>query len=165
MSDLKKIKVIVKNYNVQAEGDLDALYSRVRLEDEKGQTFYFKQVVVPKYLNLHGAFVSEVSRVWYYKHLSKQSIIILAFEKNSGKIEYDLEDIRIIARSTVLKGIVFSIASVPAAIIAATATFGVGLLLIPVGMWYGYRNIFKLPSMLSRKRLLSDFAHHGIAVR
>ena len=42
MSDLKKIKVIVKNYNVQAEGDLDALYSRVRLEDEKGQTFYFK---------------------------------------------------------------------------------------------------------------------------
>ena len=34
MSDLKKIKVVVKNYDVQGSGDLDALYSRVRLEDE-----------------------------------------------------------------------------------------------------------------------------------
>lgn len=165
MADLEKNTVTIKNYDVQERGDLDALYSRVRLEDEEGNTFYFKQVVVPKYLKIHGAMATEVPRTWYFKRTSKKSIVVLAFENRDGKVEFDLDDIRLIARATVLKGIVFSIGSIPAAIIAATATFGLGLIILPMGIWYGYRNIFKLPGMLSRKRLLSDFAQHGIVVR
>ena len=57
MADLEKITVTIKNYDVQERGDLDALYSRVRLEDEQGNTFYFKKVIVPKYLKTHGAMV------------------------------------------------------------------------------------------------------------
>ncbi|MEB3438067.1 hypothetical protein U8291_13690 [Pseudomonas sp. A2] len=165
MADLEKITVTIKNYDVKALGDLDALYTRVRLEDAGGDTFYFKEVVVPKYLKNHGAMVTDVSRTWYFKRLSKRAIVVLAFEAKNGKVEYDLDDIRLIAKSTVLKGVVFSIASIPAAIIAATATYGLGLVILPMGIWYGYRNIFKLPAMLSRKKLLSDFAEHGIAVR
>lgn len=165
MADLEKITVTIKNYDVQERGDLDALYSRVRLEDEQGNTFYFKNIVVPKYLKTHGAMATEVPRTWYFKRNSKKSIVVLAFENRDGKVEFDLDDIRLIARATVLKGIVFSIGSIPAAIVAATATFGLGLIILPMGIWYGYRNIFKLPSMLSRKRLLSDFAQHGIVVR
>ncbi|MCF5691567.1 hypothetical protein GIV23_13940 [Pseudomonas sp. PA-1-2A] len=165
MADLEKITVTIKNYDVQERGDLDALYSRVRLEDEEGNTFYFKNIVVPKYLKTHGAMATEVPRTWYFKRTSKKSIVVLAFENRDGKVEFDLDDIRLIARATVLKGIVFSIGSIPAAIVAATATFGLGLIILPMGIWYGYRNIFKLPSMLSRKRLLSDFAQHGIVVR
>jgi hypothetical protein len=165
MADLEKITVTIKNYDVQERGDLDALYSRVRLEDEQGNTFYFKKVVVPKYLKTHGAMATEVPRTWYFKRTSKKSIVVLAFENRDGKVEFDLDDIRLIARATVLKGVVFSIGSIPAAIIAATATFGLGLIILPMGIWYGYRNIFKLPGMLSRKRLLSDFAQHGIVVR
>ncbi|OYT77468.1 hypothetical protein [Pseudomonas sp. PGPPP2] len=165
MADLEKITVTIKNYDVQAQGDLDALYSRVRLEDEKGETFYFKQVVVPKYLKIHGAMATEIPRTWYFKRVSKKTIVVLAFENKSGKVEYDLDDIRLIARSTILRGVVFSLGSIPAAIIAATATFGLGLVIMPMGLWYGYRNIFKLPAMLSRKTLLSDFAKHGINVR
>lgn len=165
MADLEKITVTIKKYDVQERGDLDALYSRVRLEDEQGNTFYFKNVVVPKYLKIHGAMATEVPRTWYFKRTSKKSIVVLAFESRDGKIEFDLDDIRLIARATVLKGIVFSIGSIPAAIVAATATFGLGLIILPMGIWYGYRNIFKLPGMLSRKRLLSDFAQHGIVVR
>jgi len=165
MADLEKITVTIKNYDVQEQGDLDALYSRVRLEDENGETFYFKKVVVPKYLKIHGAMATEIPRTWYFKRTSKKSIVVLAFENKNGKVEYDLDDIRLIARSTVLKGVVFSLGSIPAAIIAATATFGLGLVIMPMGLWYGYRNIFKLPAMLSRKTLLSDFAKHGINVR
>ena len=165
MADLEKITVTIKNNDVQAQGDLDALYSRVRLEDENGETFYFKQVVVPKYLKIHGAMATETPRTWYFKRVSKKTIVVLAFENKNGKVEYDLDDIRLIARSTVLKGVVFSLGSIPAAIIAATATFGLGLVIMPMGLWYGYRNIFKLPAMLSRKTLLSDFAKHGINVR
>lgn len=165
MADLEKITMKIKNFDMKAAGDLDALYTRVRLEDAQGNTFYFKEVVVPKYLKIHGAMATEVPSTWYFKRTSKKSIVILAFESKNGKVEYDLEDIRLIARSTVLKGVVFSIASVPAAIIAATATFGIGLIIFPMGIWYGYRNIFKLPGMLSRKRIISDFAQHGIIVR
>lgn len=165
MSDLKKIRVVVRNYDLQGSGDMDALYSRVRLEDEDGKTFYFKQVVVPKYLKQHGAMVTDVPRIWYYKHVTKKAIIVVAFENNSGKVEHDLSDLQLIARSTVIKGVLMSIAAIPMGIIVGTATFGLGLILIPVGFWYGYRNIFKLPAMLSRKRILSDFAAHGITVR
>ena len=165
MADLEKLTVTIKNYHVHAQGDLDALYSRVRLEDANGETFYFKQVVVPKYLKIHGAMATETPRTWYFKRISKKTIVVLAFENKSGKVEYDLDDIRLIARSTILRGVVFSLGSIPAAIIAATATFGLGLVIMPMGLWYGYRNIFKLPAMLSRKTLLSDFAKHGINVR
>ncbi|TDK53924.1 hypothetical protein [Pseudomonas moraviensis] len=165
MADLEKITVTIKNFDVKALSDLDTLYTRVRLEDSQGNTFYFAEVVVPKYLKNHGAMTTDVSRTWYFKRISKKSIVVLAFEGKNGKVEYDLDDIRLIARTTVLKGVVFSIASIPAAIIAATATFGLGLIIIPIGLWYGYRNVFKLPRMLSRKRILNDFAQHGIVVR
>lgn len=39
MSGLKRIKIVVKNYDLQTTEDLDELYNRVSLEDEEGQTF------------------------------------------------------------------------------------------------------------------------------
>lgn len=165
MSDLKKMTVVVKNFNLRASGDVDALYSRVRLEDEEGKTFYFKEVVVPKYLSDKGALRTDTPKTWYFKHLGKKSIIVVAFENMHGKVEYDLGDMRLIVRSTVVKGVLYSIGSIPGGFIAATATFGLGLVLIPWGIWYGYQNIFKVPAMLSRKRLLADFSHHGVHVK
>ncbi|WP_313326069.1 hypothetical protein [Pseudomonas qingdaonensis] len=165
MSELKKMTVVIKNYDVQALSDLDALYGRVRLEDEHGKTRYFKEVVMLKYLKGHGAMVLDTPRVWYYKHTSKTSIIVVAVQKGNGKVEYDLDDIRLIARSTVLKGILVSIAAIPMGVIAATATFGVGLVIIPMCFWYGYRNVFKLPKMLSRKALVNELSAFGVSVQ
>ncbi|WP_457792980.1 hypothetical protein [Pseudomonas syringae] len=165
MSDLKKMTVVVKNFNLGASGNIDALYNRVRLEDEEGSTFYFKEVVVPKYLSDKGALRTDTPRTWYFKHLGKKSIIIIAFENKHGKIEYDLGDMQLIVRSTVIKGILYSLGSIPGGFIAATATFGIGLALIPWGMWFGYQNIVKVPAMLSQKRLLEDFSKYGIVVK
>ncbi|WP_236166806.1 hypothetical protein [Pseudomonas fulva] len=165
MSDLKKLTLTVKNYDAQGSGDLDALYRRVRYEDELGNTLYFKEVVMLKYLAKHGALANDVPRNWYYKHASKKSIIVVAFEKPGGKVECDLDDLRIIARSTLVKGVVVSLAAVPAGLIAATATFGVGLVIIPIFLWYGYRNIFKLPKMLGRKTLVDEFSQFGVTLR
>ncbi len=162
MSDLTKMKVVVKNYkDFEGEG-LDRLYKRVRLEDPAGNTFYFKHVVVPKYLQSKGAFAHDVPRTWYFKRLAKNSIIIIAFETSTGKVEYDLDDLRDIARSTVFKGVVYGLGSIPAGLIVATATFGLGLLIIPFGLWFGYRFVFKVPGMLSRNTLRNDLAGHGV---
>lgn len=165
MSDLKKVTLTIKNFDLQASGDLDALYSMVRCEDDQGNTIHFKEVVMLDYLKRHGAMVTDTPRTWFYKHVGKKSIILVAFEKSSGKVEYDLDHMRLVARSTILKGVVFGVAAIPAGVIMATATYGLGLLFIPFGFYYSYRNIFKFPKMLRRKTLVNDLASHGVVVR
>lgn len=165
MSELKKITVTVKNYDLQASGDLDALYRNVRYEDEEGRTSYFKEVVMLNYLKKHGAIVTDARCTWYYKHLSKKSIVLVAFEKNNGKVEYDLEHMRVVARSSVIKGIIFAAAAIPAGLVIATATYGVGLVFIPVGFFYAYRSAFKIPGLLRRKTLVRELAGYGVVVR
>lgn len=165
MSDLKKMTLTIKNFDLRASGDLDALYSRVRCEDDQGITFHFKEVVMLDYLKRHGAMVTDTPRTWFYKHVGKKSIILVAFEKSDGKVEYDLDHMRLVARSTILKGVVFGVAAIPAGVIMATATYGLGLLFIPFGFYYSYRNIFKFPKMLRRKTLVNDLVLHGVVVR
>lgn len=109
--------------------------------------------------------VTDKPRTWYFKHLSKKEIVLVAFEKSDGKVEYDLDHMRLVARSTLIKGIIFALGAIPAGIIVATATYGVGLLVILAGFYYGYRHAFKVPAMLSRKTLVNDLAAHGIVVR
>ena len=165
MSDLKKMTLTVKNYNFKASGDLDALYDQVRCEDSEGNTFHFKEVVMLAYLKRHGAMVTDTPRIWYYKHLNKKSIILIAIEKSNGKVEYDIDQVRRVARSTILKGLVYGVAAVPAGVIIATATYGFGLLFIPYAFYLSYRNIFKFPKMLRRQTLVNDLAAHGVVVR
>ena len=147
MSDLKKMTLTVKNYNLKASSDIDALYDQVRCEDSEGKTFHFKEVAMLDYLKRHGAIVTDSPRTWYYKHLNKKSIVLVAFEKGNGKVEYDLDHMRLVG------------------LIIATATYGVGLLFIPVCFFYSYRSLFKIPKMLRCKTLVDDLATHGIVVR
>lgn len=165
MTDLKKMTLTVKNYNLKASGDLDALYSQVRCEDGEGKTFHFNEVVMLGYLKRHGAIVTDVPVTWYYKHLNKKSIVLVAFEKANRKVEYDLDHMQQVAKSSVVKGVVFALAAIPAGLIIGTATYGVGLLFIPVAFFYAYRSIFKIPGMLRRKTLVNDLAIHGVVVQ
>ncbi|NQD78273.1 hypothetical protein LOY42_13750 [Pseudomonas sp. B21-023] len=165
MSNLRKMIATIKNYDVVGRGDLDGAYTRVRLEDEQGKTFYIKQLAVPEYLRRHGALVTDSPRTWYVKQLTKKLTVVVACESSKGKVEYDLDDLSRMARAAVIKGILATVAAVPAGIIIATATFGIGLVFIPMALYYAYVNIFKLGAKLSRKRLLSDFEQHGITVR
>lgn len=165
MSDLKKMTLTVKNYNLKASGDLDAVYDQVRCEDVEGRTFHFKEVAMVDYLKRHGALVLDSPRTWYYKHLGKKSIVLIAVEKSNGKVEYDLDNLRQVAKSSILKGILMAVAAVPGGIIIATATYGLGLLFIPFALYYAYRGVFKIPAMLRRKTLVDDLAAYGVVVR
>lgn len=165
MSDLKKMTLTVKNYNLKASGDLDAVYDQVRCEDVEGRTFHFKEVAMVDYLKRHGALVLDSPRTWYYKHLGKKSIVLIAVEKSNGKVEYDLDNLRQVAKSSILKGILMAVAAVPGGIIIATATYGLGLLFIPFALYYAYRGVFKIPAMLRRNTLVDDLAAHGVVVR
>ncbi|MGY2190868.1 hypothetical protein [Pseudomonas pergaminensis] len=165
MSDLKKMTLIVKNYNLRASSDLDALYEQVKCEDAQGNTFHFKEVAMVDYLRRHGALVTDSPRTWYYKHLGKNSIVLIAIEKTNGKVEYDLDNMRQVAKSSILKGILMALAAVPAGVVIGVATYGIGLLFIPAAFYYAYRGVFKIPGMLRRKTLVDELAGHGIIVR
>jgi len=165
MPDLKKIELTVKNYNVKNSADIDTLYSQVRCEESLGKTFYFKEVCMLDYLKRHGAIVTDKPRTWYYKHLNKKTIVLVAFKKADGKVEYDLDHLRQIAKSSILKGIIFAVAAIPAGLIIATPTFGIGLLFTPVCLFYAYRSLFKIPRMLRRDTLVNELAAHGLIVQ
>lgn len=165
MSGLKRIELTIKNYNVKNSAEIDTLYSQVRCDDSEGKTFYFKEVCMLDYLKRHGAIVTDKPRTWYYKHLNKKSIVLVAFQKADGKVEYDLDHLRQVAKSSILKGIVFAVAAIPAGLIIATATFGIGLLFTPVCLFYAYRSLFKIPRMLRRSTLVNELAAHGVVVQ
>jgi len=109
--------------------------------------------------------VTDKPRTWYYKHLSKKMIVLVAVQKEDGKVEYDLDHMRLIARTSLVKGIMYSLGSIPAGLVVAMATYGLGLLFIPWGIYYGYKHIFKVLAMLSRKNLVNDLAAHGVVAR
>jgi hypothetical protein len=164
MSDLKKVTVTVKNYEFHSSQDCARLYKKVRLLDESGKIFYYKNLIIPKYLEGRGAFASDVSRTWYIKNINKSAVVLVAFETKGGTVEYDLDEVRQLSRSGFWAGVFIGVASIPAGIVIATATFGAGLLLIPFGLYQAYKQIFRIPAILSRKRLLEDFSQLGVIV-
>lgn len=164
MSDLKKITVTVKNYDSHASQAAATLYKKVRLLDESGKIFYYKDLIVPRYLERKGAMAQDVPRTWFIKHIGKSAVVVVAFETKSGMVEYDLDEVRDLARSGFVAGVVYGVLAIPAGFIAGIGTFGLGLAIIPMGLYFSYRNIFKIPAMLSRKQLLDDLSSHGVEV-
>lgn len=75
----------VKNYNLKASSDLDALYDQVRCENADGRTFHFKEVVMVDYLKRHGALVMDSTRTWHYKNLGKNLSSLLLWRKTTAK--------------------------------------------------------------------------------
>lgn len=164
MSELKKITVTVKNFEFHSSQECARLYKKVRLLDESGKILYYKNLIIPKYLERHGAFAADVPRTWFVKSIHKSAVVLVAFETLNGTIEYDLDEIRQLSRSGFWAGVMIGVASIPAGIVISFATFGAGLLLIPFGLYQAYKQVFRIPAILSRKRLIQDFSGLGITV-
>lgn len=164
MSDLKKVTVTVKNFESSSSDDYARLYKKVRLLDSSGKNVYFKNLIVPKYLERRGAFAQDVLRTWYIKSVHKSAVVLVAFETQNGTVEYDLDEVRNLSRRGLWWGVLIGIAAIPAGCIVAIATYGVGLALIPFAFYQAYMQIFKIPARLSREQLLQDFSQYGIRV-
>lgn len=164
MSDLMKLTVTVKNFDSSSSDDYARLYKKVRLLDSSGKNIYFKNLIIPKYLERRGAFAQDVSRIWYVKNVHRSAVVLVAFETQKGTVEYDLDEVRNLSRRGLWWGVLVGIAAIPAGCIVALATYGVGLALIPMFLYQAYTQVFRIPSRLSRKQLLQDFSQHGIRV-
>lgn len=164
MSDLKKVTVTVKNFESSSADDYARLYKKVRLLDLSGKNVYFKNLIIPKYLERRGAFAQDVSRTWYVKNIHRSAVVLVAFETQRGTVEYDLDEVRNLSRRGFWSGVLLGIAAIPAGCIVAVATYGLGLALIPLFLYQAYTQVFRIPSRLSRKQLLQDFSQCGIKV-
>ncbi|SDX38611.1 hypothetical protein SAMN05444064_119117 [Pseudomonas syringae] len=105
MSELKKVTVTVKNFESSSADDYARLYKKVRLLDESGKNIYFKNLIIPKYLERRGAFVPDTPRTWFVKNVHKSAVVLVAFETQSGKIEYDLDEVRGLSRRGFWSGV------------------------------------------------------------
>lgn len=164
MSELKKVTVTVKNFESSSTDDYARLYKKVRLLDESGKNVYFKNLIIPKYLERRGAFAQDIPRTWFVKNIHKSAVVLVAFETQSGTVEYDLDEVRGLSRRGFWSGVVIGIAAIPAGVIVAIATYGLGLALIPFMLYQAYSQVFRIPARLGRNQLLQDFSHHGINV-
>ena len=164
MSELKKVVVVVRNSRYDDSTPSMTMYENVRVENEQGKTVYYKKLVVPAYLKKHGAVVEGMPRIWFIKNISKKVTVLLAYQKPDGKIEYDLDEIKLMSRGSYVTGLKFALAAVPASVVVAVATYGVGLLIFPLFAYYAYRSLLTVPAMLSHKTLSQDFSKFGVSI-
>lgn len=164
MSQMRKIVVVVRNYKDSARGNSATLYKRVRAEDESGATIYFKDLLIPDYINKKGAFSKDVPRTWFVKETSRNVTVVLGFKNNSGEFFYDSDEVKGIMRAARVQGIMFAVGAVPAGVIVGIATYGLGLLITPWLLFLAYRFFFKIPSVLGGKTLQRDFEKFGIKI-
>lgn len=164
MSQMRKLVMTVRNYKDSARGNSATLYKRVRAEDESGATIYFKDLLIPDYLNKKGAFSKDIQRTWFVKETSRNMTVVVGFKNSSGEFFYDSDEVKGIARAARVQGVMFGAAAVPAGIIVGIATYGVGLLITPWLLFLAYRFFFKIPSVLGHKTLQQEFQDFGIKI-
>lgn len=165
MPELKKMKVVIKNSVYNVSDATATSYDRVRVEDEQGQTHYFKNLIVPSYVKGKGAVIDGMPRLWYLKEIKKGVHVLVAYETPAGSLEYDFDEIRVIARSSFVMGLKFAVLAVPAGVIVGVATYGLGLLLMPWIAYSAYKHLFKVPATLSQKTLIDEFSRLGVVVQ
>ncbi len=164
MSQMRKIVVTVRNHKDSETGNSSTFYKRVRAEDESDNTIYFKGLLVPNYIDRKGAYNKDVPRTWFVKSTSKKITVVVGFENSRGEFFFDGDEIKEVVRGARVQGLIFAVAAVPASVIVAIATYGLGLLLMPVFFYYAYRFFFKIPAILSHKTLQRDFQEFGIKI-
>ncbi len=164
MSELKKVTVTVKNFESSSADEYARLYKKVRMLDEDGKIIYYKNLIIPKYLERHGAFARDIPRTWFVKSVHRSAVVVVAFETQNGTVEYDFDEIRNLSRRGFWSGVLIGVAAIPAGVIVAIATYGLGLALIPFMLYQAYSQTLRIPARLSRKQLLQDFSQHGINV-
>jgi len=164
MSQMRKIVVTVRNHKDSDTGNSSTLYQRVRAEDESGNTIYFKALLIPDYIRKKGAYDKDVPRTWFVKETSKKITVVVGFENSRGEFFFDADEVKEVTRGARVQGLIFAVAAVPASVIIAIATYGLGLLLMPVLFFLAYRFFFKIPAILSHKTLQRDFQEFGIKI-
>ena len=164
MSQMRKIVVTVRNHKDSETGNSSTFYKRVRAEDESGNTIYFKGLLVPNYIGRKGAYNKDVPRTWFVKSTSKKITVVVGFENSKGEFFFDADEIKEVTRGARVQGLIYAVAAVPASVIVAIATYGLGLLLLPVFLFYAYRFFFRIPAILSHKTLQRDFEEFGIKI-
>lgn len=95
---MKKVTVTVKNFESSSGDEYARLYKKVRMVDEAGKIIYYKNLIIPKYLERHGAFARDIPRTWFVKSVYRSAVLVVAFETPNGTVEYDFDEIRNVSR-------------------------------------------------------------------
>ncbi|KJZ67265.1 hypothetical protein [Pseudomonas fluorescens] len=159
MSDIKKVALTIENFVVEPTGSGEfSMYKRVRVSNTSGETQYFKTLFVPNHVRK--AISKGKTGTFYIADLHKGKVFcVLAYEDAAGS-RFDIDELKDIAKALRMTGMYFFGAGTLASFLGIIA-YGIGLILFPFVLYFGWLSLVKMPGKLKAERVLSGLKSLG----
>jgi hypothetical protein len=159
MSDMQKATLTIENFVVEPTGSGEFnMYKRVRVTNASGETQYFKTLFVPNHVNK--AISKGKTGTFYIADLHKGKVsCALAYEDAAGS-RFDIDELKDISKSLRLTGMYFWGAGTLASFLGIIA-YGIGLILFPFVLYFGWIYFVKMPAKLKPEKVLSGLKSLG----
>lgn len=159
MVSVSKNRVRVENYvHKGGGGDLFFMFKRVRCTTDAGETFYFKELVVPNYLVK--AIKNNAVNTLYTVDINNGKAHCLVAYENDNVSKFDADELGDIARGFRRSGLFFWLGGSLASFLSLIA-YGLGLILFPIVVYMGWKYYVKIPKLLSRDGVIAGLKSKG----
>ena len=162
MSDIQKVTLTIENFVVEPTGSGEFnMYKRVRVTNASGETQYFKTLFVPNHVNK--AISKGKTGTFYISNLHKSKVFcVLAYEDAAGS-KFDIDELKDIAKALRMTGMYFLGAGTLASFLGLIA-YGIGLVVFPFVLYFGWVYFGKMPGKLKAEKVLSGLKSLGFQI-
>ena len=159
MVSVSKNRVRVENYAHKGGGDDHFfMFKRVRCTTEAGETFYFKELVVPNYLG--NAIKNNAVNTLYTVDINNGKAHCLVAYENDNVSKFDADELGDIASGFRRSGLFFWLGGSLASFLSLIA-YGLGLILFPIVLYMGWKYYVKIPKLLNREGVIAGLKSQG----
>lgn len=158
MGDLLKVKVLVENFTFKDTDPSFTMYKRVRCTAEDGSTMYFKELIVPRFLQ--AAVKNKKLNTLYLADISGGKAHCLIAYENDAVSKFDPDEIQDIAKAFKRTGKFFWFGGALASFLSSFA-YGIGIILFPIAMYLGWANYVRIPRALDEKKIIEELKSAG----
>ncbi|EPM0508528.1 TPA: hypothetical protein QDZ12_006044 [Pseudomonas putida] len=154
-----KVTVKIENYVHKTGGnDRFNMYKRVRCTTENGETRYFKELVVPGFLNF--AMMNKKFNTLYVVDLNKGKAHCLVAYQNDMTVKYDPDELSDIAAGFKRSGLFFWLGGTLASVLSLIA-YGLGIILFPIVLYMGWVYFVRIPAALNSQKIADGLRDQG----
>lgn len=156
---VKKNTLRVENYRHKGGGgDHFSIFTRVRCTSEIGETFYFKELVVPTFL-VDAIRSNKVSNFYTVDLGNSKAHCLVAYE-SAGQAKFDADELSDVVKGFRNSGLFYFFGGTLASVLSLIA-YGLGLIVFPIAMYMSWRYFIKIPAVLKRTHVIDGLKIAG----